>query len=99
MREEDLGKRKEYLGKKEEDPGKEVGTVGKRGGPWKLDEGYGKERSGPWEGREDLGGGRISLGRRRDYSVGTSFDGRLCFESLILMSCRLSALLFQTTNP
>lgn len=50
--------------------------------------GSGKERRGLWEGGEDcgkekeIGKKRRTLGRRRDSSVGSSFDSRHYFESL-----------------
>ena len=73
------------MGKREEDPGKEVRAVGKR------EEDSGKEGR-TWEGGEYPWEGE-------ETSVGTSFEGRPYFASLILMFCRLSAHLFQTTNP
>lgn len=112
MREEDHGREKGDIRERRglweggEDYGKETG------GPWEGGEGHGEERRGAWEGREepgkregpwergeDLGGWRASLRRRKDCSVGTGFEGRPYFESLIFMSYRLSAPSCQTTNP
>lgn len=75
MGEEDHGKERRGPREGVKDCGKERRTVEKREeDPGKEGRIVGKRRL--WE-RE-----RTTLGRRRDYSVGSSFDGRPYFESL-----------------